>query len=32
MKEVKAIIYHGEVFLVPERFFIDYKESIVFTT
>lgn len=31
MKEVKAIIYHGEVFLVPERFFVDYKESIVFT-
>lgn len=31
VKQSKAIIYHGKEFLVPERFFIDYKESIVFT-
>ena len=31
LKQHKAIIYHGKEFLVPERFFIDYKESIVFT-
>nr|DAI07050.1 MAG TPA: hypothetical protein [Caudoviricetes sp.] len=32
LKQSKLIIYHGKEFLVPERFFIDYKESIVFTT